>query len=288
VSEGGLGMSAQWADDVHHALHATLTGETQGYYADFGDPPALEKTLTSAFFHTGSWSSFREEVWGAPVDRETVSGHRFVAYLQTHDQVGNRATGERIGALLTPGQQAIGASLYLLSAFTPMVFMGEEWAASTPWQFFTDFRDAEMGKAVSEGRRAEFAAHGWSAEEVPDPQDAATRDASVLRWSETSLGEHREMLLWYRRLITLRREEPDLHSDDLTAVHVERDAAAGWLVMRRGRFSIVANLAADPTGVDLGRSVTEVRASFGEVETATGGSHTLRLGGHSVAVVRCH
>jgi maltooligosyltrehalose trehalohydrolase len=288
VSEGGLGMSAQWADDVHHALHATLTGETQGYYADFGDPPALEKTLTSAFFHTGSWSSFREEVWGAPVDRETVSGHRFVAYLQTHDQVGNRATGERIGALLTPGQQAIGASLYLLSAFTPMVFMGEEWAASTPWQFFTDFRDAEMGKAVSEGRRAEFAAHGWSAEEVPDPQDAATRDASVLRWSETSLGEHREMLLWYRRLIALRREEPDLHSDDLTAVHVERDAAAGWLVMRRGRFSIVANLAADPTAVDLGRSVTEVRASFGEVETATRGSHTLRLGGHSVAVVRCH
>ncbi|MFN2318393.1 MAG: malto-oligosyltrehalose trehalohydrolase [Dermatophilaceae bacterium] len=286
VSEGGLGMSAQWADDVHHALHATLTGETQGYYADFGDPTALERTLTSAFFHTGSWSSFREEVWGAPVDREAVSGHRFVAYLQTHDQVGNRATGDRIGAALTPGQQAIGAALYLLSAFTPMVFMGEEWAASTPWQFFTDFRDVEMGKAVSEGRRAEFAAHGWSADEVPDPQDAAARDASVLRWSEVSVGEHREMLLWYRRLIALRREEPDLQSGDLTAVIVERDVEAGWVVLRRGAFSVVANLAADPVAVDVGRPVAEVRASFGEVEDARGASHTLRLGGHAVAVVR--
>ena len=285
VAEGGLGMSGQWADDVHHALHALLTGETQGYYADFGDPGALEKTLTGAFFHTGSWSSFRGADWGAPVDRDRVSGHRFVAYLQTHDQVGNRATGDRIGASITPGQQAIGAALYLLSAFTPMVFMGEEWGASTPWMFFTDFPDVEMGRAVSEGRRAEFASHGWSAEEIPDPQDEATRDASVLPWDEVGVGDHRPMLLWYRRLIALRREEPDLHAADLTAVEVERDDDTGSLVMRRGAFSVVANLAEEPVEVDLGRSLAEVCASFGEVEGAEA-SHTLRVGGHAVAVVR--
>ena len=286
VREGGLGMTAQWADDVHHALHAALTGETQGYYADFADPGALEQTLTSAFFHTGSWSSFRGQEWGAPVDRKRVSGHRFVAYLQTHDQVGNRATGDRIGASLSPGQQAIGAALYLLSAFTPMVFMGEEWAASTPWQYFTDFRDVEMGRAVSEGRRAEFAAHGWAAEEVPDPQDETTRDVSVLRWDEVGLNDHRAMLLWYRRLVALRREEPDLASDDLTAVSVERDTDAGWLVMHRGAFSVVANLGVEPASVGLGRSPAEVCASFGDVDQGGNRSRTLRLGGHSVAVVR--
>ena len=286
VAEGGLGMSAQWADDVHHALHVTLTGETQGYYADFADPAALERTLTGAFFHTGTWSSFRGQEWGAPVDRERVSGHRFVGYLQTHDQVGNRATGDRIGASLTPGQQAIGAALYLLSAFTPMVFMGEEWAASTPWQFFTDFEDVELGRAVSEGRRSEFAGHGWSAEEVPDPQEESTRDASVLRWDEVSLPAHREILLWYRRLIALRREEEDLRSGDLAAVEVERDLEVGSVVLCRGAFTVVANLSTDPIEVDLAEPVEEVRASFGDVEVAGDRSHTLGLGGHAVAVVR--
>jgi maltooligosyltrehalose trehalohydrolase len=220
------------------------------------------------------------------VDRERVSGHRFVAYLQTHDQVGNRATGDRIHASLTPGQHAIGAALALLSAFTPMVFMGEEWAASTPWQFFTDFRDAEMGRAVSEGRRSEFAAHGWSADEVPDPQDEATRDASILRWEEIGLGAHREMLLWYRRLVALRRQEPDLRSGDLAAVEVERDDEARWLLMRRGALCVVANLGTEPVTVDLGGPVAQVCAAFGAVEEPREASHTLGLGGHSVAVVR--
>ena len=286
VADGGLGMSAQWADDVHHALHVALTGETQGYYADFADPSALPKTLTGAFFHDGSFSTFRGREWGAPVDRSSVDGHRFVAYLQTHDQVGNRATGDRIGASVSPGQQAAGAALYLLSAFTPMVFMGEEWAASTPWQYFTDFRDPEMGRAVSEGRRAEFAEHGWVDGAVPDPQDESTRDASVLRWDEVGVAEHRAMLLWYRRLIELRRSEPDLADADLSAVAVERDADAGWVVVRRGAFRVVVNLADDEVRVPLDRTVGEVTASFGEVSTPRRGAHTLRVGGHSVAVVR--
>ncbi|KAB7743271.1 malto-oligosyltrehalose trehalohydrolase [Nostocoides sp. F2B08] len=286
VADGGLGMSAQWADDVHHALHVALTGETQGYYGDFADPEALTKTLTRAFFHDGSFSTFRGEEWGAPVDPATVSGHRFVAYLQTHDQVGNRATGDRIGASVTPGQQAAGAALYLLSAFTPMVFMGEEWAASTPWQYFTDFRDPEMGRAVSEGRRAEFAEHGWVDGGVPDPQDESTRDASVLRWDEVGVGDHRAMLLWYRRLIELRRSEPDLADPDLRAVAVERDADAGWVVVRRGAFRVVANLGSEEVRAPLEGTVGEVTASFGEVPNPRRGAHTVRVGGHSVAVVR--
>jgi len=290
VADGGLGMSAQWADDVHHALHVALTGEVQGYYADFADPEALAKTLQGAFFHDGTLSTFRGSEWGSPVDRATVSGHRFVAYLQTHDQVGNRAVGDRIGASLTPGQQAIGASLYLLSAFTPMVFMGEEWGASTPWQFFTDFRDEAMGRAVSEGRRSEFAAHGWSAADVPDPQDEGTMTASVLDWSEVGADEHRGLLEWYRQLIALRRSEPDLANGDLTAVEVVRsdgaDAGTGWLLMRRGAFTVVANLDEEPVTIDIGREASEVVASFGELRPSRSGPETVRLGGHTVAVVR--
>src|SRR5699024_294206 len=135
---GGLGLAAQWADDIHHALHVRLTGETQGYYADFAAPEALGKVLTTTpLFHDGSYSSFRGRRHGRPVDLATTPAWRLVASLQTHDQVGNRATGDRLCHRLTPGQAAIGAALLLTAPYTPMLFMGEEWGASTPWQFFT-------------------------------------------------------------------------------------------------------------------------------------------------------
>lgn len=206
--EGGRGMTAQWDDDIHHALHVALTGETQGYYADFagsneawpegGSISVLAKTLTDAFLHDGRLSTFRGEVWGARVDPEVRSGHEFLAYLQTHDQVGNRATGDRISDQVSPGQQAIGAALYLLSPFTAMVFMGEEWRASTPFAFFTSFEEEWLAEAVRTGRRAEFAAHGWNEADVPDPQDPATRAHSVLDWSEPNAPGHNEMLHFYR------------------------------------------------------------------------------------------
>ena len=161
TGEGGRGMTAQWDDDIHHALHVALTGETQGYYADFaggteawpegGPISVLAKTLTDAFLHDGRVSTFRGAVWGARVDPEARSGHQFLAYLQTHDQVGNRATGDRISDQVSPGQQAIGAALYLLSPFTAMVFMGEEWRASTPFAFFTSFEEEWLADAVRSG-----------------------------------------------------------------------------------------------------------------------------------------
>lgn len=241
---GGLGMTAQWADDVHHALHAWVSGEKHGYYVDFGDVEVVARTLTRVFRHAGDWSTFRETEWGRPVDPERHRGHAFVAYLQNHDQVGNRAVGDRLGAQADPGRVAAGAALVLTSAFTPMLFMGEEWAASTPWQYFTDF-DAGLGGAVSEGRRAEFAAHGWGRTAVPDPQDPATRDASVLRWDERTDGTHAQMLDWYRSLIALRRAEPDLRADDLRDVHVE--TGPDWVAVQRARFRVLANLGPQPT-----------------------------------------
>src|SRR3954452_9330709 len=172
VSAGGMGMTAQWSDDFHHALHALLTGERFGYYVDFGDPAVFAKTLTRVFMHDGTYSTFRGKTWGHQIDPRKHQGGSFLAYTANHDQIGNRALGDR--PALTPGQQAIAAALVLTSPYTPMLFMGEEWGASTPWRFFTDFDDPELADAVRNGRRQEFAEFGWDAEEIPDPQDPET------------------------------------------------------------------------------------------------------------------
>jgi maltooligosyltrehalose trehalohydrolase len=280
-------MSAQWDDDLHHALHATLTGEAQGYYADFAAPGVLPRTLRDVFFHAGGWSSFRGREWGTPVDRTAHPASQFLAYLQTHDQVGNRALGDRITALVTPGQQAIGAALYLTSGFTPMIFMGEEWAASTPWQFFTSFEEPDLAEAVRSGRRAEFAAHGWAEEDVPDPQDPATRDRSVLDWSQLAEPQHARMLRWYASLVAERRRNPELADDRLDPAAVTADDGDTWLVLSRGVMRVVANLSPEPTDVPvpvLGRGAEVVLAW-----DPGGTSHTaeaVRLPGHSVALVR--
>jgi len=296
TADGGLGMAAQWDDDVHHALHATLTGETQGYYADFtghsralpdgGPLSVLAKTLTSAFLHDGTWSSFRGSDWGAPVDRAHTDGRRFLAYLQTHDQVGNRAFGDRISALVSPGEQAAGAALYLTSAFTPMVFMGEEWAASTPFQFFTDFHEPEMRAAVSEGRRREFAGHGIAWDDVPDPQDEATFRRSQLDWAELHEDGHARMVQWYRDLIALRRNEFQLTDGRLDLVEVDFDEAARWLVVKRGELRTVVNLATSARWqVPLGTQDAEVLLAWDPERTKVQ-RDGLHLPPASAAVVR--
>lgn len=281
--EGGLGMTAQWDDDVHHALHALLTGERQGYYVDFGSFGVLDKVLTRAFRHDGGWSTFREKDWGRPVDPERHGGHRFLAYLQNHDQVGNRALGDRISVALPPGLQAAGAALVMCSAFTPMVFMGEEWAASTPWQFFTDFDEPQLASAVRTGRRAEFAEHGWESDEVPDPQSTSTRSASVLDWSEVADDAHARMLGWYRSLIALRRVAPELVTDDLRSVQTSYDADAGWFVLHREGLRVVVNLAPVRREVTVDAPVTEVVLAW-DLCTARGSTVTVEP--QSVAIVR--
>lgn len=267
-AEGGLGLHAQWNDDVHHAVHAAVTGERRGYYGDFARQPmaALAKTLTHGFFHDGTYSTFRGRHHGRPLDRATVPAHRLLAYTQTHDQVGNRAQGERLGALAAPGLLACAATLVLTGPFTPMLFMGEEWAASTPWQYFTDHTDPALADAVRKGRRREFAAHGWAEEDVPDPQDAATRERSCLNWDERETGHHARVLTWYRELIALRRARPDLQDPDLAAVKVAYDERARWIAYRRGDLRVAVNLSDVPVSIPLGRPVARLLATWEPVE----------------------
>jgi maltooligosyltrehalose trehalohydrolase len=252
IEAGGYGLTAQWSDDFHHALHAVLTGERQGYYQDFGSMAALAKTVTRVFFHDGSWSSFRGRTHGRPVDVARLPADRFVCYLQNHDQIGNRATGDRISTTLPPALLKVGAGLVLTAPFTPMLFMGEEWGATTPWQYFTDHHDLALGRAVADGRRTEFARHGWAAADVPDPQDEATYTRSKLDWSQLGAEPHRDLLTWYRELIALRRRWPELTDPRLDRVEASWDESARWLVISRGRLRVVANLGQSAARLPLG------------------------------------
>jgi len=280
---GGYGLTAQWSDDFHHALHALLTGETQGYYGDFGSPAALAKTLTRVFLHDGTLSTFRGRHHGRPVDVDIVPGWRFLGYLQDHDQVGNRALGDRISAGISPGRLATGVALLLTSPFTPMLFMGEEWAASTPWQYFADHQEPELAESIRAGRRREFAEHGWSGDEVPDPQDVATVRRSTLEWEELGKEPHATVLAWYRALISLRRSRPELSDPRLDRVALTRDDGAGWLVVHRGGLRVVCNLSTDEIEVPLAGAVGEVLISWGDSARAVDGG--LRLPAESAAVV---
>ncbi|MBO0708470.1 MAG: DUF3459 domain-containing protein, partial [Candidatus Dormibacteraeota bacterium] len=254
---GGYGLDGQWSDDFHHAVHAAVTGERQGYYGDFGSMAALAKVFTRAYFHDGTWSSFRERSHGRPVDVLTMPSYRFVVFAQDHDQVGNRATGDRLAATLAShprrdGLLRVAAGLVLLSPFTPMLFMGEEWGADTPWQYFTDHTDPLFASAVSEGRRSEFASHGWDFTDVPDPQDPETFSRSKLDWSQPDRDPHASLLAWYKSLLALRRSRPELTDPRLTSVHVACDEDARWLLIHRGPLRIAANLGESP--VTLGAS----------------------------------
>ena len=240
---GGYGLDAQWDDDVHHALHGVLTGERQGYYADFGSLAALAKVLTSAYFYDGRYSTFLGRPHGKPVDPTTTPGYRFVGFLQDHDQVGNRAAGDRLPELTSPGLLRVGAVLLLTSPFTPLLWMGEEWAAATPWPFFSSHPEAELAATAGRRRMDEFARHGWDTSQMIDPQDPAAYRSAILDWDELMTGEHAAMLQLYRSLIALRAAEPALRDPRLDAVHVEYDEDARWIVVHRGRLRVLANLA---------------------------------------------
>jgi maltooligosyltrehalose trehalohydrolase len=238
----GYGLTAQWSDDYHHALHVAVTGETSGYYADFEPLSALVKVSTSGFFHDGTWSSFRGRAHGKSIDPR-IPTSRLVTFSQDHDQIGNRAAGDRLSQSLDEGGLAIAAVLTVLSPYTPMLFMGEEWAASTPWQFFTSHPEPELGRATAEGRIAEFAAMGWDRSVVPDPQDPETFSRSRLDWSEPDAGVHARILGLYRELIALRRRIPDLTDPAFAALQADADERARWFRLRRGDTEIVVNFA---------------------------------------------
>jgi maltooligosyltrehalose trehalohydrolase len=214
------GLDGQWYDQFHHALHSLLTGETSGYYRGFGSPDRLRDAFSVA----------------------DVAPERLVVFAQNHDQVGNRARGERLCHLVNEQRQRIAAALVLLGPFTPLLFMGEEWSASTPFCYFTDHQDPRLASAVRDGRRREFAAFGWKPDEIPDPQARATFETSKLRWEEREKPPHARMLEFYKELIALRRAHPG-------PVEV-RWPDANHIEMHRGGVTLRVDLAEDALHLD--------------------------------------
>jgi maltooligosyltrehalose trehalohydrolase len=240
--DGGYGMDAQWSDDFHHALFAVLNegGDGKGYYVDFGSFADLAKSLTEVFVYDGVYSRYRMRNHGRPV--EGLSAHRFLGFIQNHDQVGNRAIGDRLEQIVGIDRAKVAAGILLTAPSIPMLFQGEEFAASSPFQYFADHEDPEMAKSVKAGRQAEFAAFGWNPEEIPDPESRETFERSKLKWDEVHTGQHAEMLEWYRKLIGLRRGSASLNDGDLGHVRVQFDEKKRWLTMERGLVKVFCNL----------------------------------------------
>jgi maltooligosyltrehalose trehalohydrolase len=201
-AQGGVGVEGIWSDDFHHALHAMATGEHEGYYQDFGGVGKLVKAVNEGFVFQGEPFKF----WSGNPRGESCEGMPLEAHvicIQNHDQVGNRALGERLTSLVPLGMRKIMAAILLLAPETPLLFMGQESDERSPFQFFTDFGDPNLQKAVSEGRRKEFEGFSSFGNEVPDPQDPATYERSHLTWD---LSEQRQQMLeWYRQLLRLRQ-----------------------------------------------------------------------------------
>lgn len=265
----GLGMDAQWSDDFHHALFAVLCPEERsGYYADFGSFAQLAKALERTFVYDGIYSVYRKRVHGKPAGR--LSQHRFLGYIQTHDQVGNRAVGDRISHIAGIERAKIAAALYLLSPFVPMLFQGEEWAASAPFQYFADHSDPELARLVSEGRKREFAAFGWAPEMIPDPESPATFERSRLNWNELGRSGHAGMVEWYKLLIHLRRTTPSLNDGTPGNVRLIFNEEEEWIRMDRGRISVLCNLGAESRALPIAKASKLELASCDAIQMEAG------------------
>jgi maltooligosyltrehalose trehalohydrolase len=277
---GGYGIHAQWSDDFHHALHVALTGETTGYYADFEHLDSLAKVVTRGFYHDGTFSSFRGRDHGSPIDTDHMPAWRLVVADQNHDQVGNRATGDRLSATLDEGQLAIAAVMIMAGPFTPMLFMGEEWGASTPWQFFTAHPEPELGRATAEGRIAEFERMGWDPASVPDPQAPSTFTDSKLDWTELEGGAHARLLELYRALGALRRTVPDLTDPRLTRTTCDFSDEDRWFALHRGSTTVALNFADFPVVLPFGGTLL-----LGTHANVAASSSEVLLAGHSAAII---
>jgi len=279
---GGYGLTAQWNDDFHHALYVSLTGDTSGYYADFDSLAAMGKVFESGFFHNGTRSTFRGRSHGHPIDTLRTPTWRLVVCSDNHDQIGNRADGARLSSKISPDQQAIATMITLLSPFTPMIFMGEEWGARTPWPFFTSHPEPELADLVREGRLAEFAAMDWDPAQVPDPQDPRTFESAKLDWSELEKPEQGEMLALSTRLLQLRHTHPEFTDPRFDQGRALSDDAGGWLLLARGDMVMVVNFSDTPAEVEVG-GVVESLLEIGSVSIA---GDTVRLDGHSALLAR--
>jgi maltooligosyltrehalose trehalohydrolase len=232
------------------------------------------------FVYDGNYSEYRQRNHGRQV--VGLSGHRFIGFVQNHDQVGNRAQGERVSHEAGVGRAKIAAALVLTAAFVPMLFQGEEFGASAPFLYFTDYDDPELGRMISEGRKKEFEAFGWTPDQIPDPQDEQTFNQSKLNWAELDEEPHASLLQWHKDLIHLRHSRSELSDGNLNAVEVRFDQEAQWLVLERGNLRIACNLGRAPVDVEIGNGAQLLLASDDSI--ALSGAN-IKLAADSVAVV---
>ena len=244
ISRGGYGLHAQWVDDFHHAIHRYFTDEANGYYADFNGLSDIVTALRDGYVYQGRYSAHRGRRHGRPPSG--VQPGQFIVASQNHDQVGNRAQGERLSMLLQPWQLKAIAALVLLSPFVPMLFQGEEWGATTPFLYFTDHEDRELGRLVAEGRAREFSSFSWNGE-VPNPQAVDTFERSRLDWSELSQPAHADLFDWYCRLSALRGRKKPATARALVKV----DRQKQWLRYVHQGVLIVCNLSPQVRRVPL-------------------------------------
>ena len=265
-ANGGWGADARWGDDLHHALHAHLTGETHGYYAAFGGLAQIRTALTSG------------QVLGDPLP-QALAPTQLVTCTQNHDQVGNRVEGERLSHLVGAAPAMAAATLVLLGPGTPLLFQGEEWASSSPFPFFCDTDDQDLAARIRAGRRTEFEAFEWDSGGA-DPLDPAVVARATLHWSELAEHDHLAVHKWYRTLIALRAEHPELARGERPEVKVDNEA--GTVVMRRGTVTIIVHLADGEASVPS-HAGAEIVARHGAVDAGDG---ALVLGPYAVAVTR--
>jgi maltooligosyltrehalose trehalohydrolase len=268
--QGGLGFDAQWLDDFHHAVHALVTEETQGYYADYGAMDHLERALTQAYVYAGDYSAHRGRRHGAPLD--DVRPEQFVVFVQNHDQVGNRLAGDRLSTMIPFEGLKLIAAATLLAPYVPMLFMGEEYGEKAPFPFFVSHGDEQLVEAVRKGRKEEFASFGWS-EEPPDPQGEETFRSAILDPAQGDAGEGRALLTLHRDLIALRRRTPLLHTYGALSVDVRGHDKVLLLTRRAaGRdLLLVLNFGADARAVDL-RGDWQVRMDTSHPRYSAGGT----------------
>ncbi len=229
-SECGYGIDAQWHDDLHHSLHAVLTGNRHGYLADFGTLEDVRKSICEGFVYDGKYSAFRRRSHGT--SSTGLPGEKFVAFLQNHDQIANACLGSRLSSLVSLEQQKLANALLFCSPFIPLVFMGQEYGETAPFYFFTSFSDAELAKAVREGRGREYAAF-YSEAEFPDPQSPQTLEKSRLRWHPENTPLHAALLRFFQDLVAVRKREACLSNCRKDLTQVDLSEQSSWLVMER-------------------------------------------------------
>jgi maltooligosyltrehalose trehalohydrolase len=227
---GGFALDAQWNDDFHHSLRTALSGERAGYYRDYNGIADLARAWREGYVYTGQYSSFRQRAHGN--SSRMVPARQFVVFAQNHDQVGNRLGGERLSALISFEQQKLAAAVVLLSPFIPLLFMGEEYGETAPFQYFVDHGDPALVAAVREGRRREFAAFEWQGE-PPDPQDETTFGLSVLNRRLKADPRGRALHAYYQALLALRARRPELVHLSKKAMSVACDRERGLLLVQR-------------------------------------------------------